>query len=48
VILRGYTGLIYSLEILAGLVVLMALTLQRPFRELLDRVLLPNPEGKLT
>jgi hypothetical protein len=43
VILRGYTGLIYSIEILAGLGVLMLLTLQRSFRELLDKIVVLSP-----
>lgn len=38
VILTGYTGLIYSLEILAGLVLLMALTRRDDIRRLLDTI----------
>lgn len=43
VILQGYTGLIYCLEILAGLMGLMFLTTKASFREGLDQTLLPTP-----
>jgi hypothetical protein len=44
VILQGYTGLIYSLEILLGLAVLMVLTTRPAFRSTLSQ-LLPLEQG---
>jgi hypothetical protein len=46
VILRGYTGLIYALEILAALAALMAMTLRRTFRELIEQFFVLNPANE--
>ena len=42
VVLQGYTGLIYTLEILALIATLMMLTTRPAVRELIDRLLSPS------
>lgn len=42
VVLQGYTGLIYTLEILAGLVVLVVVGTRKAFHDLIEQVLRPT------
>ena len=48
-VLEGYTGLIYTLEILTGLAALMALTTRPTFRALMEslEISVTSPEGLL-
>ncbi len=44
VVLQGYTGLVYTLEILLGLVTAMWLVTQEQFRDIIDTFLASDQE----